>query len=58
MVQLRKKGTSVYYGQKKLEAALVAESPVEALNAAFVAERSGEVTAIPSRATSKGHEKG
>jgi hypothetical protein len=46
----------VYYGQKKLEAALGETNPVAALNAAFVEDRTGEATAIPAHL--KDHRKG
>lgn len=55
MTQLRKKGTAVYYGQRKLEAQGAAPlSAGEELSRAFIEDRTGE--AIPVSRGSRDHE--
>lgn len=46
MTQLRKKGTAVYYGQRKLEAESAGPGPIAQLQRELMVERPGEAVAI------------
>ena len=46
MVQLRKKGTAVYYGQRKLEAQLAGGNPLSRLTSELLEDRRGEAVEV------------